>query len=106
MKRTAQELATALEGLLSEENKLSDAAIALREDITDSVVSDTGDNWKLKYEESERVWRQRYADRFRGVDWQGDNVVVPDQQAQVVTQRPDDVQDYSYDNLFSERKEE
>lgn len=79
MKRTPQELINSIESLLGDEAKLSDAAITLREDIADSVAVDTSEDWKSKYEENDRSWREKYAARFRdGAAPQGDVAIVPD----------------------------
>ena len=45
----------------------SDEALKLIEDITDTISSyeEKGqDDWKTRYEENDRLWRQRYRDRF------------------------------------------
>lgn len=51
--------------------ELNDEDISLLEDMTDtyddlsSKVSDNTD-WKQKYEELDKSWRQKYVDRFNG----------------------------------------
>ena len=47
----------------------SDRAISLVEDMTDTYNSfaerkDDGDEWKKKYEDNDRSWRERYRRRF------------------------------------------
>ena len=48
-----------------------DADISLLEDIADTYDdmkerAGDGENWKEKYDELDRSWRQRYIDRFNG----------------------------------------
>ena len=64
--KSKEELLESIKGLLADDT--SDASIALLEDITDSfdaqkTATDTED-WKKKYEENDREWRQKYRDRF------------------------------------------
>lgn len=50
----------------------SDEAISILEDFTDSLddyetrLADDTD-WKAKYEENDKKWRQKYIDRFNGI---------------------------------------
>lgn len=99
MKRTLDELYAALDELLGE-GRTSDAALALREDITDSVAHDTGEDWEAKYRENDAMWRKRYADRFSG----GDNAIVPDTEG--TEEHVTDVKDYTFDSLFDERRDD
>ena len=64
--RTKEELLESIKGLLADDT--SDESIALLEDVTDTfdeqkTKTDTED-WKKKYEENDREWRQKYRDRF------------------------------------------
>ena len=64
--KSKEELLESIKGLLADDT--SDASIALLEDITDSfdeqkTQAETED-WKKKYEENDREWRQKYRDRF------------------------------------------
>ena len=47
----------------------SDKGISLVEDLTDTYNAfserpDDGEDWKKKYEENDRAWRERYSRRF------------------------------------------
>ena len=67
------------------------------EDFTDTfkdLEDKTNDNWKDKYIENDKSWRQKYKDRFF-------NHNSPDEQDLDV---PDDIKPLSYDNLFKEEK--
>lgn len=49
----------------------SDEAIKLIEDITDTISNYEAlnkEDWKTKYEENDRVWRERYRNRFYAAD--------------------------------------
>lgn len=62
--RTVDELLNAVREIIGEND--SDEALGLIEDITDTFTENQGDgtDWKEKYEENDREWRQRYRDRF------------------------------------------
>lgn len=64
--KSKEELLESIKGLLADDT--SDASIALLEDITDSFdaqkTSTETEDWKKKYEENDREWRQKYRDRF------------------------------------------
>lgn len=43
----------------------SDEAIGFIEDISDTLESfSSGEDWKTKYEENDKKWREKYRDRF------------------------------------------
>lgn len=65
--RTQEELLNSIKGLLPDDT--SDEAISLLEDVTDTLGSfshtnDDNEDWKKKYEENDKEWRQKYRDRF------------------------------------------
>lgn len=66
MKKSAKEI---LEALKSKLDDTSDETLALIEDVSDTLkdyedrTKDTTD-WKTKYEENDKEWRQKYHDRF------------------------------------------
>lgn len=41
-----------------------DETIEIIEDISDSIDSSEADEWKKKYEENDKMWRDRYISRF------------------------------------------
>lgn len=74
--KTQEELLTSIRGLLADDT--SDEAISLLEDVTDTLGSFSNTNnesedWKKKYEENDKEWRQKYRDRFfnTGSDGEG-----------------------------------
>lgn len=65
--KTKEELLSAISGILGDST--DDDAISLIEDVSDTLtdrdqqIASSGD-WKTKYEENDREWRQKYRDRF------------------------------------------
>lgn len=64
--KTKDELLNSIKGLLADD--ASDESIALLEDISDTFdeqkTKTDAEDWKKKYEENDREWRQKYRDRF------------------------------------------
>lgn len=61
-KRTKEELLNSLSELLGD-GATSDAAIALTEDIADTVDAASID-WETRYNQLDQDWRKKYHDRF------------------------------------------
>lgn len=80
----------------------SDEAIALMEDITDTIadyetkVADKT-NWKAKYDEVDASWRRKYIERFSGKTGEE---IKNEQEEQI----KDDGEIRSFDELFTERE--
>lgn len=45
-------------------DRTDDETIAIIEDISDSFDSSDADEWKQKYEENDKMWRDKYISRF------------------------------------------
>lgn len=65
--RTKDEILNAIRTILPEE--ADDASTAILEDITDTITdyetrTQDSTDWKTRYEENDREWRQKYRDRF------------------------------------------
>lgn len=64
--KTKDELLDSIKTLLADD--ASDESIALLEDISDTFdeqkTKTDAEDWKKKYEENDREWRQKYRDRF------------------------------------------
>ena len=92
--RTKEELITAITTQLGDNN--SDEAIAIIEDVTDTLnelenkSNGDGTDWKAKYEQNDKAWRDKYISRF-SKGGTGNDDELP---------KPDSKKDYSYDNLF------
>lgn len=96
--RTREEILEAVRARVGDDN--SDEVIAFIEDITDTLndyearLSDSTD-WKVKYEENDAEWREKYKARFFGKE--------------VVETEIDDeeeVKSMKYEDLFEEVKED
>lgn len=80
----------------------SDEAIALMEDITDTItdyetkIADKTD-WKAKYDEMDASWRRKYIERFSGKTGKE----IKDEQEEQIKE---DDENRSFDELFTERE--
>lgn len=45
-------------------DRTDDETIEIIEDITDSIDTSDADEWKRKYEENDKMWRDKYISRF------------------------------------------
>lgn len=45
-------------------DRTDDETIEIIEDITDSFDASDADEWKQKYEENDKMWRDKYVSRF------------------------------------------
>lgn len=53
-------------------DRTDDETIEIIEDISDSIGSSDADEWKQKYEDNDKMWRDRYISRFvekRKMNW-------------------------------------
>lgn len=79
MVRTKDELLASIKTRIGDDT--SDEAIALVEDINDSFddlttrVSEAGD-WKTKFEENDKQWRDKYKERFFTPTGNGDDPLI------------------------------
>lgn len=70
MVKTREEVMSMVKARLGEDT--SDEAIGFIEDITDTLndyenrLAGDGTDWKAKYEENDKQWRERYVARFNG----------------------------------------
>lgn len=98
--RTKDELLEIIKGRIGDDS--SDETISFLEDITDTLSdyeekatnSDTED-WKTKYEENDKMWREKYRERFfsKEVEKEDEDFLE------------DEVKSLSYDDLFEEKEE-
>lgn len=78
-------------------DRKDDETIEIIEDISDSIDSSDADNWKQKYEENDKMWRDKYISRF--VEKKEDEPDTP-------TEHEEEEKEYnSYDDLFKEEGE-
>lgn len=77
------------------DGRTDDATIEIIEDISDSIDSSDADKWKQKYEENDKMWRDKYISRF--FEKNEDELDTPDE-------HEEDKEYNSFDDLF--KKEE
>lgn len=93
MKKSKAEIISDLKAFIGDNN--SDEAINLIENVSDSIEENkNSEDWKAKYEENDKAWRQRYIDRFNNEEKEEDKEIfdVDDSNEKALT----------YENLFEE----
>lgn len=77
-------------------DRKDDETIEIIEDISDSIDSSEADDWKKKYEENDKMWRDKYISRF--VEKKEDEPDTP-------TEPEEEEKEYkSFDDLFEEEE--
>ena len=77
-------------------DRTDDETIEIIEDISDSVGTDDSDEWKRKYEENDKMWRDKYISRF--YDKKEEELETP-------TEHEEDEKEYSsYEDLFEKEE--
>lgn len=77
-------------------DKTDDETIEIIEDISDSIDSSDADEWKKKYEENDKMWRDKYISRF--VDKKVDEPDTP-------TELEEEKEYNSFEDLFKEEED-
>lgn len=78
-------------------DRTDDETIEIIEDISDSIDSSDADEWKKKYEENDKMWRDKYISRF--VDKKEDEPDTP-------TEHEEEEKEYnSFEDLFKEEED-
>ena len=73
-------------------DRTDDETIEIIEDISDSFDSTDADEWKQKYEENDKMWRDKYVSRF--YDKKEEEFETP-------TEHEEEEKEYSsYEDLF------
>lgn len=77
-------------------DRTDDETIEIIEDISDSIDSSDADVWKKKYEENDKMWRDKYISRF--VEKKEDEPDTP-------TEHEEEEKEYnSFEDLFEEEE--
>ena len=77
-------------------DRTDDETIEIIEDISDSIDSSDADEWKKKYEENDKMWRDKYISRFFEKN---------DQENEDATNEDDDEKEYkTFEDLFEEEE--
>lgn len=78
-------------------DRTDDETIEIIEDITDSIDASDADEWKRKYEENDKMWRDKYVSRF--FDKKEEYIETP-------TEHEEEEKEYnSYEDLFEKEDE-
>lgn len=77
-------------------DRKDDDTIEIIEDISDSIDSSGAEEWKKKYEENDKMWRDKYISRF--VEKKEDEPDTP-------TEHDEEEKEYnSFEDLFEEEE--
>lgn len=78
-------------------DRTDDETIEILEDISDSIDSSDADEWKQKYEENDKMWRDKYISRF--FEKKEDDLDTP-------TEHEEEEKEYnSFEDLFEEEED-
>jgi hypothetical protein len=78
-------------------DRTDDKTIEIIEDISDSIDSSDADEWRKKFEENDKMWRDRYISRF--VEKKEDELDTP-------TEHEEEEKEYnSFEDLFEEEED-
>lgn len=78
-------------------DRTDDETIEIIEDISDSIDSSVADEWKQKYEENDKMWRDKYISRF--LEKKEDELDTP-------TEHEEEEKEYnSFADLFKEEED-
>lgn len=79
----------------------SDEALEIIEDISDTVEAGSSEDWKQKYEENDKKWREKYRDRFFNGD-NDDNDNEKTKETENKESEKEQEKPLTYENLFKE----
>lgn len=78
-------------------DRTDDETIEIIEDVSDSIDSSDADEWKQKFEENDKMWRDKYISRF--LEKKEDELDTP-------TEHEEEEKVYiSFDDLFEEEED-
>lgn len=78
-------------------DRTDDETIEIIEDISDSIDSSDADEWRHKFEENDKMWRDKYISRF--LEKKEDGLDTP-------TEHEEEEKEYnSFEDLFEEEEE-
>ena len=76
-------------------DRTDDETIEIIEDISDSIDSSDADEWKKKYEENDKMWRDKYISRFFEKN---------DEEIEDPTNEDDEKEYKTFEDLFEEEE--
>lgn len=78
-------------------DRTDDETIEIIEDISDSIDSSDTDEWRQKFEENDKMWRDKYISRF--LEKKEDELDTP-------TEHEEEEKEYnSFEDLFEEEED-
>ena len=78
-------------------DRKDDETIEIIEDISDSIESSDADEWRQKFEENDKMWRDKYISRF--FDKNEDEIEDP------TDEKDDEEKEYkTFEDLFEEEE--
>lgn len=78
-------------------DRTDDETIEIIEDISDSIDSSDADEWKQKYMENDKMWRDKYISRF---------LEKNEDEPQTLTEPEEEEKEYnSFEDLFEEEED-
>lgn len=78
-------------------DRTDDETIEIIEDISDSIDSSDADEWRQKFEENDKMWRDKYISRF--FEKKEDELDTP-------TEHEEEEKEYnSFDDLFEKEED-
>lgn len=81
-------------------DRTDDETIEIIEDVSDSIDSSDADEWKKKYEENDKMWRDKYIARF--LDKKEEEKIPPTDHKE----EEDEEKEYnSYEDLFEKEED-
>lgn len=80
-------------------DRTDDETIEIIEDISDSIDSSDADEWRQKYEENDKMWRDKYIARF--LDNKEEEKITPSEHEE---EEEEEKEYNSYDDLFEKEE--
>ena len=78
-------------------DRTDDETIEIIEDISDSIDSSDADEWKQKFEENDKMWRDKYISRF---------LEKKEDELDTLTEHDEEEKEYnSFEDLFEEEED-
>lgn len=78
-------------------DRTDDETIEIIEDVTDSIDSSDADEWQRKYEENDKMWRDKYISRFFD---------KKEEDLETSTEHEEEEKEYnSYEDLFEKEED-
>lgn len=99
--RSKEELLAAIREYAGDDN--GDSVIAIIEDVSDTMDSfSESEDWKAKYEENDKMWREKYTARFTDAP----NKTPTDEDADGNTHEEEKEEIVTYDDFFKAIEED